>query len=193
MLPLILPLITEHHENLLLAGDLNVHLDPTMDKKGGKINMATPYAGRLMEIFEEYNLVDIWRIMNPTTRRFTWRENTAYGIIQSRLDYIICPNSLTYDLKQCNIENSQYSDHNPITIEIYIRNENIRGKGSWKFNNSLLTDTDYVKKVKTLLGEYKERYKKASDHCLIWDTAKAEIRGITISHASSVNRKRKED
>ena len=44
----ILPIITEHHENLLLAGDLNVHLDPNMDKKGGKINMATPYASRLL-------------------------------------------------------------------------------------------------------------------------------------------------
>jgi hypothetical protein len=62
-----------------------------MDKKGGKINMATPYAGRLLEIFEEYNLVDIWRIMNPTTRRFTWTENTAFGIIQSRLDLYYLP------------------------------------------------------------------------------------------------------
>ena len=77
----ILPIITEYHENLILAGDLNVHLDPNMDKKGGKINMATPYAGRLLEIFQEYNLVDLWRIMNPDTRRYTWRENTAYGII----------------------------------------------------------------------------------------------------------------
>ena len=44
-----------------------------------------------------------------------------------------------------------------------------------------------------MLDEYKERYKKASDHCLIWDTAKAEIRGITISHTTFVNRKRKEN
>jgi hypothetical protein len=61
-----------------------------------------------------------------------------------------------------------------------------------KFNNSLLTDTEYVQKVKNKLSEYKERYSKASDHCLIWDTAKAEIRGITISHATYVNRNRKE-
>jgi hypothetical protein len=167
-----------------LAGDLNVHLNPEMDKKGGKSTTLSHYASQLLTTMEEFSLIDIWRICNPELYRYTWRENTAYGIIQSRLDYFICPSSFLYNLKACEIQNSVYSDHNPITLELYIANETIRGKGLWKFNNSLLTDSDYVCKVKDILIDYKERYKNHKDHCLIWDTVKAEIRGVTISHAT---------
>ena len=133
-----------------------------------------------------------WRVCNPDTRRYTWRKNTASGIIQSRLDYFICLSSFLYHLKQCQIQNSLYSDHNPITLNLYIHNEPSRGKDTWKFNNSLITDPEYVNKIKDKLNEYKERYKNVKDHCLLWDTAKAEIRGISISHASYINRQRKE-
>jgi hypothetical protein len=188
----ILPLISEHHDNLVFTGDLNVHLNPEIDKKGGKTLQPSVYAERIIQIMEEFNLIDIWRICNQDTRRFTWRENSAHGIIQSRLDYFICPSSALYHLKSCQIENSLYSDHNPITLDLYIENEPIRGKGIWKFNTSLLSDTEYVSKIKSKLKEYEERYKHTSDHCLVWDTAKAEIRGITISHASYINRQRNE-
>jgi exonuclease III len=187
----LLPLITKYQENVVWAGDLNVHLNPEMDKKGGKCQIQSQYASQLLTIMEEFSLIDIWRVCNPELYRYTWRENTAYGIIQSRLDYFICPSSFVYNLKACNIQNSVYSDHNPITIELYIANETIRGKGLWKFNNSLLIDSDYVAKVKDILNEYKDRYKNHKDHCLIWDTAKSEIRGLTISHATHKARERK--
>jgi hypothetical protein len=141
---------------------------------------------------EEFNFINVWRICNPDTRRFTWRENSRNGIIQSRLDYFICPSSALYHLKEYQIENSIYSDHNPITLDLYIENEPIRGKGTWKFNTSLLSDVEYVNKIKSKLDEYKERYKHTKDHCLVWDTAKVEIRGITISHASYINKQRNE-
>jgi hypothetical protein len=186
----LMPIISEHHENLVFAGDLNVHLDPTMDKKGGKEKQRSEYAERMLQTFEEYSLIDVWRICNPETNRYTWRKNTAYGIIQSRLDYFICPNSFLYQLKNCEIQNSLYSDHNPVTLDLYIENETSRGKGNWKFNSSLLKDKEYVTKIKNKIIEYDDRYKNVKDHCLIWDTAKAEIRGISISHATYTNRQR---
>jgi hypothetical protein len=188
----LLPIISENHENLVLAGDLNVHLNPDVDKKGGKTLQPSNYAERILETMEEFNLIDVWRVCNPDKLRFTWRENSAHGIIQSRLDYFICPSSVLYQLKTCQIENSLYSDHNPITLDLYIENEQARGPGVWKFNTSLLTDSEYVNKIKSKLKEYEHRYKHHSDPCLIWDTAKAEIRGISISHASFINRQRKE-
>ena len=189
----IIPLISENHENLVLAGHLNVHLNPEIDKKGGKKLQPSVYADRILQTLEEFNLIDVWRLCNPDVSRFTWRENTAHGIIQSRLDYFICPSSFLYHLKECQIENSIYSDHNPKTLDLYIENEPTRGKGIWKFNTSLLSDTEYVNKIKAKLMEYKERYKYTKDHCLVWDTAKAEIRGITISHACYINRQRNEN
>ena len=78
---------------------------------------------------DKLNLIDIWRICNPITARFTWRENRAHGIIQSRLDYFICPTNLIYDLKSCEIQNSLYSVHNPVTLELHINEEQQHGKG----------------------------------------------------------------
>jgi hypothetical protein len=49
-----------------------------------------------------------------------------------------------------------------------------------------------LKKLQNLIQESKERYKNTKDHCLIWDTIKAEIRGRTISHAVHKSKQRKE-
>jgi exonuclease III len=188
----LLPVITKYQENLIWAGDLNVHLNPAMDKKGGKNQTLSQYASQMITVMHEFDFIDIWRVCNADSYRYTWRENTAHGIIQSRLDYFICPNSFLYKLKDCSIQNSVYSDHNPITLELFIENETTRGKGFWKFNNSLLTDCEYVSRVKKILNEYELRYKNLNDYCLIWDTAKAEIRGLTISHATYKARERKQ-
>ena len=131
------PQISENHENLVLAGDLNVHRNPDIDKKGGKNLQPSVYADRILQTLEEFNLIDVWRLCYPDIRRFMRRENTAHGIIQSRLDYFICPSSFLYHLKKCQIENSIYLDHNPITLDLYIENEPARGKGIYIYGNSI--------------------------------------------------------
>ena len=45
---------------------------------------------------EELNLIDIWPIRNPHSKIFTRRENSKAGLIQSRLDYILISNNLSY-------------------------------------------------------------------------------------------------
>jgi hypothetical protein len=43
---------------------------------------------------------------------------------------------------------SYRSDHSPVSIVLKKINQT-RGRGTWKFNNSLLRDEEFVKKVKT--------------------------------------------
>ena len=187
----LVPLVTEYHENLIWAGDFNVNINPKIDKKGGRQEKESNYAKKLINIMEELNLIDIGRTINPEVQRYTWRENTPHGIIQSRLDMFICPNNLIYNVKKCNIENSVYSDHNPITLSLYTNSESVRGKGTWKFNNSLLSDLEYIDKVKGIILECKKKYSEENNHSLIWDTVKTEIRGMTISHSTYISRLRK--
>ena len=81
-------------------------------------------------------------------------------------------------------------------------NEFIKGRGLWKFNNSLLHDTDYVKEIKNLISIVKEQYavkiyrdenlqnidnseiEFTVDDQLFLETLLTEIRGKTISYAS---------
>ena len=52
----------------------------------------------------ELDLVDIWRIRNPTVKRFTWRQKKP--IIQRRLDYWLVSDSLQDDIDSVDIKTS---------------------------------------------------------------------------------------
>jgi hypothetical protein len=59
-----------------------------------------------------------------------------------------------------------------------------KGRGTWKFNSSLLKDVEYTKKINNLMDECEGKYKDVTDKGLKWDVIKSEIRGATISYSS---------
>ena len=75
------------------AGDLNVFFDSKLETKGGKLSLKQKSVAKLLELKEEYDLRDIWRIRNPTKKLYTFRQNHS-GIINRRLDYIFISNKL---------------------------------------------------------------------------------------------------
>ena len=72
-----------------------------------------------------YDLVDIWRIRNPTDRRFTWRQKSP--LIQRRLDYWLTSNDLQEDVELVEIITAIRSDHSAITLSVNGLDENERG------------------------------------------------------------------
>jgi hypothetical protein len=54
---------------------------------------------------------------------------------------------IEYFVQSSDIGLSYRSDHSPVSIVLKILNQT-RGRGTWKFNNSLLRDEEFVKKVK---------------------------------------------
>ena len=50
------------------------------------------------------------------------------------------------------------SDHSPVNIEIEFINQE-RGRGTWKFNNSILGDQEYVELIKITINEVIGQYK----------------------------------
>jgi hypothetical protein len=65
----------------------------------------------------------------------------------ARLDFFLIAENILSNLKNCKVEPSYRSDHSTIILELEF-NPFIRGKGLWKFNNSLLYDIDYINMVK---------------------------------------------
>ena len=49
------------------------------------------------------------------------------------------------------------SDHSPVSICLQFNNQK-RGKCAWKFNNSLLSDFEYINKVKKVIQEVLNEY-----------------------------------
>ena len=167
-------------ENVLVGGDFNTVLDPTIDKKGGRQEPISQYMIDLTELIEDYQLVDIWRQRNPKSELFTF--HTRGGeLIQSRLDFWLLSGFLSPFVKHCEIRPSIKTDHSMITMQLEGELWNKRGSGFWKFNSSLLHDQHYVDLVKLILHESLERHNNLEDKGLLWDTIKCEIRGMTIT------------
>ena len=57
---------------------------------------------------------------------------------------------------------------------------NSRGPGYSRFNNSLLSDNEYVTLLRSKIPEFVEKYKEVEDKGLFWKMVKMEIRGLTV-------------
>ena len=101
---------------IVLAGDLNVFFDSKLETKGGKPSLKQKSVTKLLELKEEYDLCDIWRIRNPTKKLYTFRQNHSSGIINRRLDYIFIPNKLQEFSNDTNIIPSFKTDHSSFQL-----------------------------------------------------------------------------
>ena len=88
------------------------------------------------------------------------------------------------------------TDHSGVTLELTL-NENERGRGYWKFNNSLLKDHSYIQIVKDTISDVKQTYatnnndnldNQQSEYSinsqLFLETLLLMIRGNTIKYSS---------
>ena len=84
----------EQDDPFIVGGDFKIILDHVLDGQGGKSKRKD--SGKIVEdMSAELDLVNTWRIRNPTVTRFTWPQKKP--IIQRRLDYWLVSDSLQDD------------------------------------------------------------------------------------------------
>ena len=177
-------LVNENEEaTFIIAGDFNTYLDPTLDKSGGNIEPISLFSSKLQNFMESFQLNDVWRIYNPTTKRFTWRQNKPF--IQSRLDYFLISTNLMQNVTQCDIKPSIKTDHSLLSLNIKLKLGQKRGPGFWKFNSSLTKDEVYIKGIKDMIIQLKDELKHMDNKGLKWDFIKSEIRQKTITYSKT--------
>ena len=86
-------------------------------------------------------LVDIWRIRNPDKRHYTYRQSRLK--VMSRIDYFLIEEGVASWIKEIKIIPGFRTDHSAIVCEILTHNI-ARGPGTWKLNNRLLTEIEYL-------------------------------------------------
>jgi hypothetical protein len=173
--------------NIIIGGDLNDCFIPHLDKYRCKPKTnETEYVKAWKTICEEFNIADIWRVLNPERRCYTWRQgSSASRLKQSRLDYWLVSVHLMYDLNNVDIKSSIRSDHSMIDIDFYKSDTPDRGPSFWRFNASLLKDKTYIEQIKTCLEKATEKYKDLNDTGLKWDMIKMELRSTTICYSKN--------
>ena len=168
-------------KDLIIGGDFNTNLNNEIGKKGGTHEIYSSYTKNLKSFIEEYKLTDIWRLRHPNELKFTRREQTRCGLVQSRLDFWLISESISYIINKCGIKPRNQSDHSLINIKIEILNTMKRDQGYWKFNNKLLHDKAYGELIKSEIEIIKAEENKIENKNTFWDYVKCRIRTVTIT------------
>ena len=98
-------------------------------------------------------------------------------------------NSLQESVGKIEILNSLQSDHSPIKCCFNTTFNYIRGKGLWKFNNSLVENKEYVEKMIAHIKDTVESFENdMSDHSK-WEFLKYQICKFTIKFSKELAQK----
>ena len=114
---------------LIIGGDWNTVLDPSIDKSGGR-TLGESISTEMKNLMNEFELIDIWRLKNSNTKRYTYRQKRP--LIQTRLDYFLITKLTTDVVESAKILSSFCSDHSCIALDIKSLEVGSRGKGFWK-------------------------------------------------------------
>ena len=157
--------------------------DQKLESAGGNPILKKLAVSKLIELKESLNLCDIWRIRNPKSKVFTFRQRHFSGILQRRLDYLFISNNMQESAKNVKIPNALSTDHSPLFCS-FLNLSNISiARGLWKFSNSLISNSNFVNEMKTLIQ--KVIFSRENDTYLTdqvkWELLKYEIRKFAIN------------
>ena len=140
---------------LILCGDFNTVQNEKLDYFNYKTINNKKSHDTILQIKENYCLVDPFREAYPSIRRYTWRKKSP--IKQARLDFFLISQDLLASVNKSSIEGSYRSDHSMIILDIsFVQFQ--KGKLLWKHNNSLLNDKDYIETINNKIDEVKKQY-----------------------------------
>ena len=135
-------------DHIIIGGDFNFVLDNDMDSYNRTESHRASKA-IIMKLMEEANLCDIWRDINPSERKYTWRKNNP-RLICSRLDWFLINSESSTCVESCNITPTLKTDHSMISIVLKI-DELDRGPGTWRLNVLHLNNERFVENVKNII------------------------------------------
>ena len=144
------------NDKIIICGDWNLVINPDLDTNN-YLHINNPRARQeVLNMIDEEDFVDIYRVLNGDKREFTWsRRNPVRK--QARLDFFLINDDCFPYASEAKIIPGYRSDHSGIVFELAL-NTNERGRGYWKFNNSLLKDQQYVSLVKNTISDVKQTY-----------------------------------
>lgn len=140
----------------------------------------------LKVLCNKFNMVDAWRLQNPTERDYTfyYYPHNSYSCI----DYFLISGNATSRIDQSTIEPRVISDHSCITLTIMDASPPPKVT-LWIFNkdvlNSLQTKTMIEEAIRNFLIENKVNY---TSHLTRWEARKSTIRGVIIKIKSNMNK-----
>ena len=96
-----------------------------------------------------------------------------------RLDYLLIPNDLQFEVKNCEVLAPLQSDHSPVFLKFKSSvDESIKGPGHWKFNNSLVNEVNFINKMQDLINKVSSNFNEFDDPWINFEFLKYKIRNF---------------
>ena len=164
----------------IFGGDFNCN---EIDADGGAVKLKFQSILAIETIMETRGLIDIWRMRNPLRKIFTWRSPTP--LIQRRLYYFFITDRLQHQIHKAAIIPGISSDHSVIILCFKSLSYYKHVPSHWKFNISLLEDTEYIEKFKLnyIKWKMKNSYHDQDNYIALWEFLKYNIRMHTIKYS----------
>ncbi|CAH2246313.1 Hypothetical predicted protein, partial [Pelobates cultripes] len=136
---------------LILGGDLNTPLYPTLDTSTGRSSIPQREIRSILRALRRLRLVDCWRALHPTVKDYTHysRVHARY----SRIDYIFLQHEKLTSLQGTIIEDATWSDHGAVTMELDSPLTKPRVM-TWRLNDTLYEDIEIRNKITEALDDY---------------------------------------
>ena len=175
-------------ESSVIAGDFNCCLNPRLDKSNRPVQFNTGQAQSLLGCCRDIHYVDIWRTLHPNDKSYTFYSKVHKS--SSRIDYFFISEYALQKVLSCSIGNIFISDHAPLFLVLSSRVQ--RPRAQWRFPNHLIKNPDFKQYFTEQFNYFiTENNTPGVSPNLLWETAKAVIRGFTISFSANLKKKRR--
>ena len=175
-----------------MVGDFNLSFDSKLDAQGANPTIKKKSLAKRIELKENYDLCDIWRVRNMKSKRFTFGQKHSSDFIQRRLDYMFISNTLQEFVTMTEILTPISTDHSPVLFSLSKEKGCLRGKGIWKFNSSLTKDQDYIIEIKKMIRSFCTANKSLSNRQLKWILLKYEVRKFTVNYTKQIAKEKRQ-
>ncbi|KAM9311530.1 E3 ubiquitin-protein ligase RNF213 [Gastrophryne carolinensis] len=173
---------------LLLGGDLNIPLNPSLDTSSGRSAVPLSKIKQLKKALLGLQLVDTWRALHGSKKDYSFYSHAANSY--SRIDYLLMSHhALDWDPSAW-IGLIVWSDHAPIFVSIQLPGLS-PSCWSWRLNDNLLGDAVCSSAIETAIEHFFNDHK--GDNTPLpyqWEALKCVIRGELIKHGSRLKRER---
>ena len=179
----------EHHARkcdiFILSGDFNMVENPPLDRQGGDLYNKNNTLGQnsLKNFNEKYELIDIYRKLNPLKQEFTFEKpDKSY---KSRIDRIYISGNVAEEC-ECGVLENRLSDHSAFFCKIKITNKNAKGPGYWHLNTSIINDIVFKQNIARDFEDSKNNKDSYENKNQWWDITKNKIKEFAIERAKEL-------
>ena len=168
--------------HIIAAGDWNQTPCPILDRSKFRATAPPRDRAALHMLMEDVALVDVWRLVNPGEREYTFYSHCHK--IHTRIDFHLVSRSIIKNVIDSKIGTIALSDHAWVELNIDLNTETEK-KGRWRMNTMLLQDEIFSAKLTEDLTSFFDINMGSTERiATVWEASKAFIRGKLIAQSS---------